>query len=401
MPSTAIDVASQERSSTGPTSGPSSDDGSGNKGFKRGRFTVSYAGPAGIDSQPGDDDVTDCDSLTTPDSASQCGPERPSGPEGAVVNNSVGDLLKWGKEIKKLFCMMQVQFQQVIQQQSAQSTSSSSSASVAGGGSAALPALPATMAPLGTAPHASLAQLQVPQSALPPASTSGIMNNSPAQLMRQSSMPSSVGGRSRRTSQLSGAEAIPGAGLPEAAAAKLGSDKKDEAINMWEALGKPIEKATRRNRQLEDENKRLKDEIKRRERELEELTAQNNRQEALSSASVLESTAIRDAFDHAALGRFQADGDEVWTQAGPVSIAHSRSLPQLLVPDESVAPESEPLPQPAHPLPSMPERLLQADPTLGSDPSYQATSPDVSGYGTREQYRIWREFKKQEVYPGH
>jgi len=45
----------------------------------------------------------------------------------------------------------------------------------------------------------------------------------------------------------------------------------DEALNLWETLGKPIERTTKRNRALEDENKRLKREVAAKMRELQEL----------------------------------------------------------------------------------------------------------------------------------
>eukprot|EP00930_Biecheleria_cincta_P032434 TRINITY_DN22510_c0_g1_i1.p1 TRINITY_DN22510_c0_g1~~TRINITY_DN22510_c0_g1_i1.p1 ORF type:complete len:582 (-),score=124.15 TRINITY_DN22510_c0_g1_i1:195-1940(-) len=57
---------------------------------------------------------------------------------------------------------------------------------------------------------------------------------------------------------------------PSAASLSAGADT-DEALNLWEALGKPIERATRRNKQLEDENERLKQAVRKRKQELQEL----------------------------------------------------------------------------------------------------------------------------------
>jgi len=45
----------------------------------------------------------------------------------------------------------------------------------------------------------------------------------------------------------------------------------DEVLNLWETLGKPIERTTRRNRALEDENQRLKTEVALKMRRLQEL----------------------------------------------------------------------------------------------------------------------------------
>eukprot|EP00931_Biecheleriopsis_adriatica_P011264 TRINITY_DN112342_c0_g1_i1.p1 TRINITY_DN112342_c0_g1~~TRINITY_DN112342_c0_g1_i1.p1 ORF type:complete len:578 (-),score=93.91 TRINITY_DN112342_c0_g1_i1:37-1770(-) len=48
-------------------------------------------------------------------------------------------------------------------------------------------------------------------------------------------------------------------------------EEREKAINLWEELGKPIERATRRNRQLEDENVRLQRQVKQKRNELEML----------------------------------------------------------------------------------------------------------------------------------
>lgn len=63
------------------------------------------------------------------------------------------------------------------------------------------------------------------------------------------------------------AEAVPAA-LPQTIPP---APVQDEALNTWEQLGKYIEKATKKNRQLEEENKRLREAIATRQREFQEL----------------------------------------------------------------------------------------------------------------------------------
>jgi len=61
---------------------------------------------------------------------------------------------------------------------------------------------------------------------------------------------------------------------PSVSAASLGVSSNvevDEVLNLWETLGKPIERTTKRNRALEDENQRLKTEVALKMRKLQEL----------------------------------------------------------------------------------------------------------------------------------
>jgi len=63
---------------------------------------------------------------------------------------------------------------------------------------------------------------------------------------------------------------------PSVSAASLGVSSShlveaDEVLNLWETLGKPIERTTKRNRALEDENQKLKTEIALRMQKLQEL----------------------------------------------------------------------------------------------------------------------------------
>lgn len=197
-----------------PTGAPHSDGSGGGRVQRLGRFTVVQT------NGPNDDESLDCDSTHTPDNVSQCADR----PEVAGMNLvDVHSFLELKhKEIGRLFDKMRAQIYEVM----------------------VGPGVPA-----GTPPAIALA---MPSAA--------------------SSSSSAAAGSTTAGTSHSSARTVPRpvAAAPAEVLAPVVAGH-DEAIDLWEALGKPIERATKRNRHLEEENKRLKRELGLKERELQEL----------------------------------------------------------------------------------------------------------------------------------
>lgn len=199
--------------STGPPSAPGSESGVVQR---RGRFTVTEVNPSSAEvntSAPAaaatEDSVTD-DCPTTPDSGSIC-PERERSEAGGEMMNVQDVFTLLAKKQEEMGQFLVTMRAQVLQVMTGQVSNASS---------------PSTL-------HSAIA------------SSTGV---------RRESL-SSVQSHPTKTSN---------------AGAVTGTET-DEALNLWEALGKPIERATKRNRQLEDDNLRLREAVKQRKRELQDL----------------------------------------------------------------------------------------------------------------------------------
>jgi len=228
----------------GPITSPRPSEASSQRVQRLGRFTVFPA-------TNNDDETTDLDSSTTTDSASLCA-ERPD--SFGVNMLDVHTFLEMKhKEIGVLFEKMRAQIFQVMV---GQATGTFPQAAASGPGHLVQP-VPLVLS-------ATSSQAAQPARA-PGAGRAAAVPRAPV-----SSSPSEVPPASVAAAAAAGAAATivgpaisagPGA-MPEGI---------DEAINLWEALGKPIERATKRNRVLEDENKRLRRDIQLQEQELQEL----------------------------------------------------------------------------------------------------------------------------------
>jgi len=246
----------------GPSVSPRPSEGSSSRVQRLGRFTVfPVNSAAGVN----DDETTDLDSSTTPDSASLCA-ERPDN-FGVHLQDVHAFLELKHNEMGVLFDKMRAQIFQVMVGQVT-------------GSAGAAPSPPGQQMVAGPAMNAA------PPAAVPTPTTAA-QHVQPGPLAQLAAPLARAGAGRPGCSPTTAAPGI-------ASGRGVRTGPIDEAINLWEALGKPIERATKRNRVLEEENKRLKREIALKERELRELQRRTQARDAalgsLSTAPIGRST---------------------------------------------------------------------------------------------------------------
>jgi len=437
------------------TSGPASD-GSSSGVRKLGRFTVCAV------ERPSTDDVVTDDSSTTPDSAS-FGAERPD--RGTGVNlRDVENFLRVGKEITSLFEKMRAQLIHVIGGSSGHGSSSSGSSSLPLASAGSQPHFPgSSVAPMPTAtPHPSSGLATALVGPAVDASTAlPVGGTQPAPSQLQSARLGSVGrqfsgggiaGRAPNAGHgaypdtlaggVGGVSGIAsGAGSMECTAPTLTSigaplvqpapasggltrpAMNDEAINLWEALGKQIERATKRNRQLEDENQKLKRQVAEKTRELDLLERQQcaqqaaaEQQQAEATPAVGPATTIRSADARVAVAGAVAANPLAAAVAADSGAAAQLAVAAVDGSGAAAAASASAAHEPHTPrgpqataLPRLPESpgifRSMSVPTMRSEECTSAAaaevdescSKDVQGYGHPDTYRRWRNFAITEI----
>jgi len=114
--------------------------------------------------------------------------------------------------------------------------------------------------------------------------------------------------------------------------------EEDEALNLWETLGNPLERTTKRNKALEDENKRLQKEVTLKKSELQELQHRAQTR-TRSHANSLDGDASIGSSTRASTPICRSSSNApVLVTASPASTLHGNSGPPEL--DEAALPLS-------------------------------------------------------------